>query len=236
MTRRRLSFLLVAMLSGCGGGFRKFDTLPDAKIPFSDSRKNNTVDEYSKLVAEYGNPDSIFSTESKSPRPKVPIRIVRYKAAHLKVTFTPNGCVAAYEKVYRDSSKYLSLAQDELRRLEPCKPNQGWSIVDYVDLTDDMPISARLASASLDNQGSKRLADPLVMNTGDITDTPLELRQQTEADMQRRRDAKTYDDAATVRQGCKIIYNSTIEKKVNDLTVREIPQINACQALGLYSQ
>jgi hypothetical protein len=47
-------------------------------------------------------------------------------------------------------------------------------------------------------------------------------------------DAKTAEERAKVRAACAGIYQSTIDKKVRDLTVREEQQVRTCQALGLY--
>jgi hypothetical protein len=47
-------------------------------------------------------------------------------------------------------------------------------------------------------------------------------------------DIKAAEDRAKTRAACSAIYQSTIDKKVKDLTVREDQQIRACQALGLY--
>jgi hypothetical protein len=47
-------------------------------------------------------------------------------------------------------------------------------------------------------------------------------------------DIKAAEDRAKTRAACTAIYQSTIDKKVKDLTVREDQQIRACEALGLY--
>jgi len=47
-------------------------------------------------------------------------------------------------------------------------------------------------------------------------------------------DAKAAAERAKVRAACALIYKNTIDKKINDLTVREEQQVRACQVLGLY--
>jgi hypothetical protein len=40
---------------------------------------------------------------------------------------------------------------------------------------------------------------------------------------------------ARLRAVCRVIYESTIDKKVTELTVREEQQVRSCQALGFYT-
>ena len=47
-------------------------------------------------------------------------------------------------------------------------------------------------------------------------------------------DAKAVTERAKVRAACALIYKNTIDKKINDLTVREEQQVRACQALDMY--
>lgn len=47
-------------------------------------------------------------------------------------------------------------------------------------------------------------------------------------------DAKAAEEQKRLRAACKTIYQTTVDKKLKDLTVREEEQIRACQALGLY--
>jgi hypothetical protein len=46
--------------------------------------------------------------------------------------------------------------------------------------------------------------------------------------------AKVAEERQKIRAACAIIYQSTVDKKISNLTVREEQQIRACQALGLY--
>jgi hypothetical protein len=66
-------------------------------------------------------------------------------------------------------------------------------------------------------------------------------RKRKEAEAAARRakikaaeDAKAQEERAKARAACSAIYQSTIDRKVADLTVREEQQVRACQALGLY--
>lgn len=65
-------------------------------------------------------------------------------------------------------------------------------------------------------------------------------RKQAEADAQLAK-LKAQEDAAKAEElrrtaaACKLVYKNTIDKKINDLTVREDGQVQACRALGLYA-
>jgi hypothetical protein len=61
-----------------------------------DEREANMRDEYALLVAHFGTPDSLLSTESDVPAPKVPSRIARYDSARVKIVFDPIGCAEAF--------------------------------------------------------------------------------------------------------------------------------------------
>jgi Skp family chaperone for outer membrane proteins len=47
-------------------------------------------------------------------------------------------------------------------------------------------------------------------------------------------DAKEAEERRQVRAACSAVYQSTADKKIGDLTVREEQQVRTCQALGLY--
>jgi hypothetical protein len=47
-------------------------------------------------------------------------------------------------------------------------------------------------------------------------------------------DAKAAEERRKIRAACTTIYQTTIDKKVRDLAVREEQQVRACQALSLY--
>lgn len=46
--------------------------------------------------------------------------------------------------------------------------------------------------------------------------------------------AQKAEEMRKLRANCTVIYQSTIDKKVKDLTVREEEQVRACQVLGMY--
>jgi hypothetical protein len=112
--------------------------LPNVTLPFTPERQNNIRDEYSMLVARYGQPDSIFSAGNGSLE-QVPTPAAYYKSAQVKVTFAPNGCVQAYETVMRiisGSSQYPALAAREFKNIKPCAPlKTGWTVVAYTNAT-----------------------------------------------------------------------------------------------------
>jgi hypothetical protein len=47
-------------------------------------------------------------------------------------------------------------------------------------------------------------------------------------------EAKTAEERRKIRAACSAIYQTTADKKLKDLTVKEDQQVRACQALGLY--
>jgi hypothetical protein len=64
-------------------------------------------------------------------------------------------------------------------------------------------------------------------------------QKQAEADaqytkMKAEEDTKAAEDRRKIRAACSNIYQSTIDKKVKDLSVREEQQVRACQALDMY--
>jgi hypothetical protein len=136
--------------------------LPDASRPFGAARTSNTRDEYTMMVARYGKPDSILSTERDSPKPKVPSRTARFKGAHVIVAFVPNGCVEAYEKAMKILAE-AKLSKIKIRKMGTCVPSAdaGWTIVGYLDLSDNRPISAQQARTLLDKITVKRTAEPV---------------------------------------------------------------------------
>jgi hypothetical protein len=81
----------------------------------------------------------------------------------------------------------------------------------------------------------------------DFTDQLKSIQAQRDADAARARrlaaeakkarseqTAKEVAERQKVRLSCAAIYQSTIDKKVRDLTVREEEQVRTCQALDLY--
>jgi uncharacterized membrane protein len=71
-----------------------------------------------------------------------------------------------------------------------------------------------------------------------IRDAALAARQKREeaeeAARQKREEAAAAFKRRKARAACTVIYHNTIDKKVNELTVREEEQVRACQALDLY--
>jgi len=55
-----------------------------------------------------------------------------------------------------------------------------------------------------------------------------------EAARRKREEAEAALERRKARAACRAIYRSTIDKKVNELTVREDQQVRACQALDMY--
>jgi len=54
------------------------------------------------------------------------------------------------------------------------------------------------------------------------------------AKMKADKDAQAAEERTRVRAACSLIYKSTADKKVGDLTVKEEQQVRFCQSLGLY--
>jgi flagellar biosynthesis GTPase FlhF len=64
-------------------------------------------------------------------------------------------------------------------------------------------------------------------------------RKQAEADaryakMKAEEDARAAEERRKIRAACSAIYQSTADKKISNLTVKEEQQVRTCQALGLY--
>jgi len=62
-------------------------------------------------------------------------------------------------------------------------------------------------------------------------------RKRLAAEQKRTEDeerAKAAEERKRVRAVCAAIYQSTADRKISDLTVKEEQQVRACQALGLY--
>lgn len=133
--------------------------------PLRIERKSNTVDEYSILVANYGYPSSILATERLGV---VPTRVARYATVGLKVVFVPNPCAEAYAQAVRtlsERSRYPALAGGQTNDTMPCvtSPNNGWTIVSYLDsYDDDGTISTEVAKSRLDKITLKQTTAPLV--------------------------------------------------------------------------
>jgi hypothetical protein len=59
-------------------------------------------------------------------------------------------------------------------------------------------------------------------------------RQKKDAADAAEKDAQAVEEARKIRAACRAIYQSTADKKISNLTVREEQQVRACQALNLY--
>jgi hypothetical protein len=145
------------------------DVMGRIKLDGGTERINNTKDEYDRLVRQYGYPDSILSTENDTgaDKPIVPTRIARYDAAHVKIAFVPIGCVDAYLKaatIVNDASRYPALAQEGIKRMRahPCTLSaSGWTIMGYIDASDNTAMSADLAGIFLEKIKEKRTTKPI---------------------------------------------------------------------------
>ena len=130
--------------------------LPDVSLPFTFERKTNPTDEYSVLVARYGEPNHILST---TPLRIVPVWTVDYSNAHARVVLVPIGCVEAYEDATRNTTPTNSKT--------PCTAaaNAGWTIVGYIDALENRAISAEMAKSLLDGITAKQ-SSPAVLEVG----------------------------------------------------------------------
>lgn len=153
--------------------------LPDVTKPLSVGRKVNETDEYSLMLARYGEPNTVFVTPSRS----VPLRTSLYAAAHLKIVFVPNGCVDAYEYEEAHKASYdTNLASSKLRRSRSRRsksadkalhcvppPDNGSTIVRYEDADNGSSVSAEDAKQRLDAIGWKSSSQPALALVVDST-------------------------------------------------------------------
>jgi hypothetical protein len=163
---------LVWGISLVANGTKSLETpsLPDVTAPLSAGRKANETDEYSLLLARYGEPNTVVVTSSRS----VPLRTAVYDPAHLRVVLVPNGCVDAYEYAasrkangdaglagynVRHSRSRRSKSADKAPRCVPPADN-GSAIVRYEDVENGSPVSAEDAKRRLDTIGSKSSSQP----------------------------------------------------------------------------
>ena len=62
-------------------------------------------------------------------------------------------------------------------------------------------------------------------------------RERLAAERKRKQaeeDAQAAEQRRKIRASCAVIYKNTVNKKVSDLTVGEVQQVQACQAVGFY--
>ena len=140
------------------------NVLPDATTPFSPERAANETDEYSALVAHYGYPNSTLASE---PLGVVAVRTAQYTEAHVRIVFVPDGCVAEYEEAIRalaERSRHPALAKRVPQSTTPCgtSSNVRWTIVGYVDSTENGAISADSVKLRLDNISAKSPSPPII--------------------------------------------------------------------------
>jgi hypothetical protein len=137
-------------------------SLPDVTIPLSAERKVNQTDEYSLVLARYGQPNTVVVGSA-------PLRTAVYDSAHLAVVFVPNGCVDAYEfYASRKENGNVSSAvpntrhprsrrSKSARKAPSCAapPDNGSTIVRYQDAESGSTITNDRAQERLDALGSK---------------------------------------------------------------------------------
>jgi hypothetical protein len=162
MFTRSVTSVVMFVLVGCSSPSNDA-VLPDVRASLrmdrGSERTQNTRDEYAPLIRRYGKPTSILSSEDDPANPPVPSMIVRYDAAHVKIALVPIGCVSVYldaAEMIGGASRYPALAQDFVDRMRahPCvRSTPGWTIMGYVDSSDNTDVSAEFARFLL---GGKR--------------------------------------------------------------------------------
>jgi hypothetical protein len=142
--------------------------LPDAETRLDGSETAPlTVDEYSVLVARYGEPNSILYADA-APRAPVPVGSALYEPARLRVLFVPRGCLDAYVQIrhsLEDLPNWPRLAKREMDRgAAECAAsrNAAWSVVGYRDSLDGEVLSTLTAEGRLDYVRFPRRTAPVV--------------------------------------------------------------------------
>jgi hypothetical protein len=137
--------------------------LPEVTSPFSAERIRNTTDEYPVLIARYGEPESVLSTE---PLGIVAVGTAHYSPANVNVVLVPNGCVEAYDEAMRSLAEGSrnSAANRKMRSIKRCVPetDAGWTIVGYRFSADNVAISPDAAKVLLDKSMVRRTSPPRV--------------------------------------------------------------------------
>ena len=212
------------------------------------ARRNNTSDEYSIVVNRYGKPDSILSTEHDTPSPKVATRIGDYHAAHVKIIFVPNGCVTALEETLRildEQAQYPAIAEGEMKKIEACVPNAGWTIVGYIDSSNNKAATTELVSSRLGNpqKAATALAAQEAGNKAERQKTEEAYRKAMARPVdpndsrviEQRKQAETGlggSDAEQLRHGCEVTNLLYEDKRVSDLSLKELQMLRLCRTLG----
>jgi hypothetical protein len=166
--------------------------LPDVARPYSGERESNAIDEYSMLTARYGDPSSILYTEA-DPQAPIPVGTANYNAVNFKVVFVPNGCVGAYENVLKSRAEEPRLSKSEMKSAVQCvtTPNTSWTIVGYIDATQNSEVSADRATAKLNTITLQQASAPIVVFGGSPANrhkptsrVPTKKQQQPRPEMQ----------------------------------------------------
>jgi hypothetical protein len=243
MFRKLMALLIVLLACGCQRGRWQF---PDTTPPLSAARLDNRIDEYGVMVSSFGEPDVLWSAEKENSPPRVPTRIALYRAARIKVIFAPNGCVELFQQSMRiaaDATRYPDVAEDEARRLPRCAvpTDVGWTIVGYVDPTDQLPLRNASVNLRFASEFRKRSELPEIGGpdraVSPAKPSPRETKHEREMARFKEEAArvqKEYEDQDNLRRGCQVVYLRTADKKLANLTVTEAQQIGLCQTLGLY--
>jgi hypothetical protein len=160
-------------------------SLPDVAVPLSVERKSNKIDEYSLLIARYGQPDKIVLAQSRF----LTLRTAIYDSVHLGIIFVPNGCVDVYEfeeahkqNPSNSSLKYHKLAQPKsLEKAPNCVPqeNKGWTIVSYIDTTTGSSVYTDYAFQQLATIISKSSSVPTVVLKNNSTNAHSSLHRNS---------------------------------------------------------
>jgi len=124
--------------------------LPEAGFPLDAERLTNTKDDYARLIALHGMPNSLLSTEKDTPKPSIPIRRARYYPAKIDVVLIPLGCEKRYDAATRliKNNEFLTDNKKKSLTCIPSKQN-AWTIVGYIDEATETPTSATEASSRL---------------------------------------------------------------------------------------
>jgi hypothetical protein len=152
----------------------KIPPLPDVSVQLSADRGN--LDEYSILVARYGQPNTVVITQAQT----MPIWTATYALADLAIQLAPIGCTDAfefYESHKNPSTSSSNLEYDSSRKRHPRQPEKSPDcvhssplhsvIVRYRDAMSDESLSNEIAQQRLDSLVSHSPTQPLISRGGD---------------------------------------------------------------------
>jgi|SRR5579871_704125 len=120
-----------------------------------------TLDEYSAVVARYGQPNYLVVSK---PFGIVTVRTAVYSTARTEVVFVPTGCSESYDEAMaalKIQSKLNKRAIDSMARCVPL-PDSVWTLVEYIDSSRQAPIAADLAKSRLGDITIKLTSLPTV--------------------------------------------------------------------------